>query len=471
MRRSKTIVIGLIVLGFVVCTEGLAAGVGQLQPVAYRSDAIVDGGALFDCPNDRFAAAPAGCGTVSPRAVVATPAYRDFRFHVAVDARDAAGESLDCVRFDFSGRGQFANAPVVPMRAIGPDHYAFGPAEVTITHAGRTIPAQVRGEYTHRGETRWIGVKIGTGLQGLCQFGDNARWLVILDGTGNLDCADPMNARLIDGRLVIRPEDEAGVLRVSNGTLTGDTILVDVAPPGSAGRRLVEQLYGQPVWVDGKWYRITVSPDRTRVSATAVDLPTGRLKTDHNSWSTRLVGENGTFVAIGIAEPDGPAIPAGRYAVMGFHQYIRGEGVSGSITCRNRDVTDGRPYIIEVRPGQTTLLKVGSPLTANLTARQAGGTITFQVMFTDADGGTVDALQTNRSDGLAAAPDLEIHDAAGRSLFVGKLSFSGQLIYSLSWPVPAGVKGELTATLKNVVGPCSIATTPLRFTIAPTVNE
>lgn len=460
-----------------------AQEVGTLTYVAVNANAGIDGGALLDCPDERFVAPAPGSGTVSPDAVVAVARYLEQPpVYVAVDAMEAGGTALNCVRLDFTGRGSFADAAVLPLTvtadtpaqpatATQPARPAvfqasFGPAEVMIPRGGRSIPAQVYGEYANRGGTKWLGLKIGMAVEGPCRFGENVRLVRVLDGNGNLRPGDPMPARLVDGQLVIPPDEAGGVVYVTNGTLTGDTLLVDITGRAFRGR-YAEQLYGQPVWVDQQWWDVTVSPEDMTVAARPLDLPTGRLKTGHDSWSSRLIGPNGCLVAVGIGEPDGAPLPAGEYAIMGFHEYCRTEGTRGSLVCRNRDVLDGHPWMVTIPADGTAEVRIGSPLTASVAVTKAEDSpaLTLSLRLTDVEGAPIDTLRTGGADGLAEPPRVVVRDADGNVVFDEALARNSSVDYSVLWTPPAGAAGAFTAELTNVVAPCQTTLEKTPFTL------
>ena len=85
-------------------------------------------------------------------------------------------------------------------------------------------------------------MKVGTALEGVCQFGDKTHALRIVDGNGNFKAGDKMKAVLKDDKLFIAPEDQAATVMVENGTATGDGLLVYASPDTARGSYLEHAL-------------------------------------------------------------------------------------------------------------------------------------------------------------------------------------------------------------------------------------
>lgn len=450
------------------------AEVGDLTAVACNPNSGVEGGALLDCQDAAFVKPKADSGTTSPTASIAMAKYKATVVAVAVDSKDPAGKQPDCVRLDFTGKGKFTDEQALPLKVIPPTkdtdknfRATFGPSEMKIiTRDGRTIPAMIAGEYQKRAEGQWLGLKIGTALEGPCQFGEKTYTVRIIDGNGNQLCGDPMRATLENGKLVVKPKDEPNVVPVSNGTITGDSVLVDVTGRQFRGR-YAEQLFGQPVWVDGHWYDVTVSADRTKVAAKPLAMETGRLKSGHPGWSMRVISDKYCMVIVGIDEPDGAPVPAGRYAMMGFHEYIRGDqpGQRGTVITRNRDVTDGKPKMVEVLAGKTTEAPLGTPLTGEVLVTQEGRKATLKLRLTDVGGGNVDIMRVGSTDGFPTPPQVEILDAKGAIVHTAKLTAATGLDYTATWALPENLAGEFSAVLKANADPCTVTAKKTTFTL------
>jgi len=96
---------------------GVWAGVGDLKPVTIAPRKMAAMGFEPEPIYTReVVGAAEGCGTVHPRARVATLAARGLKSTVALDSAGADANHSDVVRFDFTGTCRFRGAPTLPLK-------------------------------------------------------------------------------------------------------------------------------------------------------------------------------------------------------------------------------------------------------------------------------------------------------------------------------------------------------------------
>lgn len=356
MRR---LLYGLVLLAF-----GLAAWAGPVASVAVPPpDGLLPASVTAD-GEARFVARQADDGTVSPTAVVATFPRHGGTLRVAVDADVAEADVPSCVRIDLTGAGKFTEAMRIPMNlAIAHEgHYdgAFGPQALETMVDGVRTSVTVRGTYHFSESGQRMTVFLGTALEGTCAFGGAEYRLRVIDG----------NADLFVGDRAIRQADRFG------GFASGDRVQVD--QPGGV---VSEGLYGQPLLVDGVWYRVALSPDRQTVSATKLNLQFGRLAVPHLAWSAVLVGEQ--FVLDLRGNRREVTLPVDRYTVASYRETAPVPfGPPATLTRGPGGTT------IEVKPDALTVGALGTPLTASVRTEwdAAAREVTFYSSLRDAAG-------------------------------------------------------------------------------------
>jgi len=375
----------------VACDPGLAIGA---EPLEARDFARVK-------PRE-------GAGTVHPHAVIVLLENDDLTFAVAVDASKADAKALDLLRFDFSGKGEFAGKPVVPLKVRRSPHRkfdaAFGPAAVQVKHGGRTIAVRVQGEYVEYDENRRrLTLELGSALEARCRFGKRTRAVRVVDGNRNFRFGDKAT-----------PE-------VFRGNTDHDTVAIDLAD-GSFGSKVIKAYCGHPALVDGTWYDVTLSADGKRISARPSAAKLAQLKVPHAKWSAHLAGDRYVLVLSGSTEPI--PVPADRYRVFNYREW-RPAGEKGQFAClpvAHRTAPRVENSIVFDAPaGKMVEVVVGSPLTASIATDVDGRTAQIDFKLIDAAGREVDRIVLPEVGW--PEPAFEILDAKGRGVHAGKFRF------------------------------------------------
>jgi hypothetical protein len=181
-------------------------------------------------------------------------------FKVAIDASNRKASQPDVVRLDLTGGGNFTDALVLELNThsnLQGNDATFGPTIVPLQHGRDVIPVLVEGLYHKSGEYRHFWVRVLAAVQGKVQFGDKTHAVRLTDCNGNFNFSD---APLITGK-----EGEYSNLAM------GDHLMVDQADDDF--QKPLTVAVGQPVRVDGKWYKIEYDPNQKQISAQPIDLP------------------------------------------------------------------------------------------------------------------------------------------------------------------------------------------------------
>ncbi len=387
-----------------------AAWAGDLTPIAGSPQQQSPYQRMY-ARGEGFTEPAAEAGAVNENATVVKFTTGQTVIHGMVDASKADATAPDVIRLDFTGKATFADKKlVVPLvlRQQGntkSDNFqaTFGPTTLQATVDGRTIPVAVQGMYYKRGKSRYAYLMTSTGAKGECDFGGKTCSVQLMDGTGNLRLTDAPKVKLADGKVQWGPQ---------KGMISGDTIEVDTGD-GST----VTAHYGQPVLVGGKWYGVTVSKNGKKVTAKALKLKTGTVDCGAKKWSAMLIGEKNV---LSVSSQGGAvSVPAGTYALANYSE--SGDG-KAQLMCGRRELYTGKAKMINVAGGKAASLPAGTPLQATVAVSVRKGQVRMNLAMTDAAGTSVDSLTTEKG-GRPPAPQVEILDSSGASVYKAKLEY------------------------------------------------
>ena len=359
-----------------------------------------------------FTEPAAEAGAVSENATVVKFTNGSSVIHGMIDSSKPDAPAPDVLRLDFTGKGTFADRKlVVPLtlRQQGKSkddkifQATFGPATLQAEVDGRTVPVAVRGMYYKRGTSRSAYLMTSTGAKGECAFGGKTFPVQLTDNTGNLRLTDSPSVKLANGKVQwgSRP-----------GMVNGDVIQIDTGDGNT-----VTAHYGQPVLVAGTWYDVTVSKNGKKVSAKLLKLKTGTIRCGEKKWSAMLIGEK--YVLNLSSQGGAVAVPTGTYALANYSE--GGEGRS-QLTCGRREMYTGKTKMIDVAGGKAMSLSAGSPLQATVAVSVRKGQVRMNLAMTDAAGMSVDSVTTAKG-GRPPAPEVEIFDTSGASVYKAKLAY------------------------------------------------
>jgi len=401
----------LVVLGL---SSTLPGGVGELSYVAVESkDAIMGSRPSFANPN-QFKNPPADSGTVSPDATVATLRVGPMTIAVAVDSKAADAKAPDVVRVDFTGEGKFKDAVAVALTMDRTDAGtsalagSFGPAKAEFQRDGKTIPVTLWGSYQKQGNQRFMLIGLTVAAQGQCKFGDKTYWVRVIDGTSDLSLGDAAKPVQREGKVV--------------GLSPGDALWIDTSD-GSFTKDVRKSLCGQMVFVDGAWYDVKVAPDTLKVEATPAEAKTGQVKIDHDSWEATFIGKTHVVGLFGGKEV--LAVPADQYTIVDYREFSapddRGRRAQ-LLRSGRKEMAENKAKVIDVPADQTTLIVIGSPLSAAVLAEQKGKAVSLNLQLEDASGTAVDYVMTAEGQ-RPPEPKVEILGADGKEVYKCTLGY------------------------------------------------
>ena len=358
-------------------------------------------------------------GPLSSRAMVGTAKGKGRKnplsVRLAVDYSSAKAKEPDLLYLDFSGEGRFEKKSAVPMRPardlLAPKQIAFqatiDPTVTSVQRGGTAVPVRIRGTFVRiaRGRKCMAILTFSTAMEGSCTFGDKRYLVRLVDMTGDF---------AFDHRGTYDRKDRRG-----EGLAFGDMVLVDTGD-GSFRGSVVKAYYGQPVFVGGSWYQVTISSDGTKVSARPVRRKTGYVSIDSNRWQLMLADGKRAFCIGGGKEP--VAMPVGGYSLLCYRQWSAPDKQAqrATLLAGLQEVLTGKVKgrSVTVAPGETVRLPYGTPLTAVLKATvdpERSVKLSFESTRIRGD---LSVLLITRPGGWLidrpSPPDVEVHDPQGK---------------------------------------------------------
>jgi len=147
-------------------------------------------------------------------------------------------------------------------------------------------------------------------------------------------------------------------------------------------------------------------------------LPYGYVTSDYEQFSAQLVGDNGRFTLTGGTEKVG--IPVGEYRLSACRFAAKDENgamweiVGNGATSRT---------VLEIRPGETTAVPFGPPLTASISASRRGGSLSLGINITGKGGETYQVSEFRQSGRRTAPPRFEVRNDKGEVIARGRFEY------------------------------------------------
>lgn len=405
-----------LIPGMCIMLLAVGATAGQVTPVACDPSDALDNQPFYSMGGSSSKPAE-GSGAVHTKAVVMMFHTPGGRISVAVDSAKPDAKGPDTLRFDFTGKGLFVDAPTMalkPMAGRGPQGYyqaTFGPETIQAPLPGGRVPVMVRGQYYKfvqgGGATaeahRQMSLYMGTAVEGKGRFGKRVLPVRIIDGNANLKTGDAWRT-------------------VGRSPRVGDTLAIDFGD-GSFTEDVRKGCYGSPIEVDGVWYSVGLSPDGKKLAVAPIDVKLGKIQIKQPKWSCMLVGKTHLLRLSGGAEP--VTVPVDTYMVTRYEQW-GAETASGGrahLSCTDFTTRGADKALVAVTAGKTAKVDVGSPLTASITATpRANGVVSLALSLVDSSGRTVNDLSLGNGR-RPTAPKVTVRDAEGKTVYSSSLEY------------------------------------------------
>ncbi|MBI5722789.1 MAG: hypothetical protein HZA50_02440 [Planctomycetes bacterium] len=395
-------------------------------------------------------------GLSSRGALVGTIKAGGMSIMVALDT-SGSGKEFDTVRLDPTGKGQFDPKGCLKLKLRKEDGSTFGSfgesEAVEIKLDGKAAILAVAGNYSCISfvgtPTYSLQISFYFAVEGKCAFGAKSYPVRLIDATGRMEMGNAAGPKIETGR--------------AGPPIEGDTVMVDVGD-GSFTKSVFMGLYGMPLRVDGKWYDVRLSADKTELAAKQIDLPAGRIKIPHDKWACVLLGKKYLMRISGGREP--AHLPEDCYQIVSFNEYGPAEaGGAESFISYDfaADASGGKAKAVEITKDLDTTFPVGSPLTAEVCIdSSSGGKLSFSACLKDALELSPKLIICGSGKPLQP-PFITISDSSGRELHKGQMQDKGDGNFTCSWEIPAKMKGQTVVKAAFEAGPFKIESKELKF--------
>ena len=401
-----------------LCMASLAMA-GDVTYVASPSPALLP--MSMGMQASQFETAPSEAGTVWAKAMVGkvllSGTDKPSTIQVALDAETADATEPNVIRFNFDGKAQFTKELSLPLKVTmnQPALWvaSFGPKVMEIQRGDKTVPLRVEGHcfkqnVNQNGKTveiRRVGLTVISTIQTDVTFGDKIHAVRLVDANGNFNYADP--ARPI-------------ITKDAAYFSSGDAVAIDTGD-GKFGKVVEKCFFGQPVRVDGKWYKVAASDDGTKVSAEPLDAPIATIKVDSDQWDCRLVSKDAVLILHG--GKDAVEVPAGEYYI---HAYtLTGPkawlGQTPMIVGSGLPLENNQMKPVTLEAGKTGDLQIGAPFKASVKSTVNGNNVVFSLVFADRGGHRSPFVSGNN--GRPAAPKFSVVDSSGKEVYQNTLEY------------------------------------------------
>ena len=395
MKRLATIIFALAMSAAVAYSE-----TGDLKPVSV-SPVGVPRTQSYNC--QLFVPRTEGDGTVSKNAIVGTVTMAGKQVKIAIDSNSPDANKPDVIRFDFTGAGKFGQTNVVPLqlRNTGQTDFMYGQfrgGDLVFDLNGKSIPVYVEGQYQRYTGGRNLYFTAVTGLEGTCEIGGKMHNVQITSGAGDFKIGQ--------------------TTRRQGSIIRGDIVLLDYDPNRTSRIYFLDQ----PIQADGKWFKLKLSDDQSRISAEPIEIATGEIKTDLKVQSAKitLAGKK-NFLVVGVS--DKPiTVPADNYVIVDYSHVI--PPVAFNFSPAGKDV------MLEVKGGSSVVIPIGKALIAKLDVSTHDGMATFNLSETDNcgmrarvsfAGGPVEGDIQQKME--AAKPKVFVYDSDGKEVYKATLEY------------------------------------------------
>ena len=422
IRKSlRSALAGKVVLLFALAAGPASAtgGVGDLKIIARAPKA--DPCRALALSSKDFIPLAKNSGAISEDAVMTRVAGESLTLMAGIDSTKPDVEQFDLIRLDFSGAGEFGRDHSFPLKKIATGArktstasvYVFGPGATQVLHDGGKVPVFVEGICTQRNEEiKELQMSVGVVAEGSCRFGKKVYGVCVIDADGRLGVNNaPTSTAEEEGALCGSGMQERNPDAV-------DVVMIDTNSE-TFKRGVVPTTLGRITYLDGKWYRVSVSEDGSRISAEKVAVETGSVVVAHDRWAATLIGAKRTLSIRGGRKP--VPVPAGRYVIRRYreHALLSGTPRAAVLTVAAEPNSGKKGLSFSVAAGKATRLKIGSPVVVKATVEKMGSGYSFGVLLADASG-----MKASVSlPGQPSPPVVKVVDAKGKQVYSGEMEY------------------------------------------------
>jgi len=321
---------------------------------------------------------------------------------VAIDSAKPDAKQPDVIRVDFTGKGNFKNAATATIKMRPAQRNVtmgvIGPELMTAKIGGRSVPVTVSGTYWKQAERRGLSLMMSAGVEGECKFGSKTYPIRVIDGNGNLKFADALKPPFRPSSMM--PFDK-----------------VVVATDGKFSTASATSYIGQPIFVDGKLY--TVSVANMKAKASPMKSAGGKVKVDAARWSCTLIGKKYFVTLNGGKDPI--VVPPDEYVTANYTVYTGADPRKRSAIIRGYgSYRGGKSFTVAA--GRTVDVQLGAPIEATVMSSVRSGKVRINLMMKDPLGGRISSIVTSEGR-RPPPPSIDVIDKAEKIVYTAKLAY------------------------------------------------
>ncbi len=290
----------------------------------------------------------------------------DVRYQLILAKSSEQQKHPDRLYLDANGDGQFAKSEchdvsrshgAITVKASGRDRFSvkIRPLEVRVERDGASVPywVAVQVRTYGRGNVHAMYTSV-TGLMGEVTFGDKTRLMGVYVRL-------PFDATTDFGQRVAWPD--GSMSRGRSYMTTGSSILLDADGNGKLDRISVYGIGRESgrttrlLRLDGAYWELTLAKDGSSVRVAPAKPKVGTLAIPDGVDSGSVLGPE--FGACFTGKDKQLELPVGRYVLYRYQVN------TAAATLAARDYEAASRF--EIRPGETTRIEVGPPLTMKVT--------------------------------------------------------------------------------------------------------
>lgn len=389
-----------------VCTLEYKLEPGMRMNFAYVGSSTVQ---LSQRPDKTIASEPTYLSKEPLYGTIKLGGSEPTSYLFVIDESKGTRSGLDTLYVDTNNNGNLADdAKIAPDTRQGGGAAEFPPVELAVASDGRTYPYHL--EIRCCGSSReHVHVSPGAYCEGELTFGDKTHKIALFDdncnGTFNDLYAVPENYR------------KSGSVYAQ-----GDTLVMDLDGDGriSKGYNDTPEIFhlGKYMSFGDRCYRVDIAPSGKSMIFNEADVPCGYITVDVTRHSVELLGGEGALKLSG-SEPRQKA-PAGEYriAACSFEREDE-QGALWRIVGRG----DWNQQVIEVVADKKTSLRVGPPLTAEVTVSRDGTSIALGLDIKGQSGETYSTRDFQKAGERLQAPQFEVRDEKGETIARGQFEY------------------------------------------------
>lgn len=421
---SKKVPVNTILL--VVCVAAMFASCARLRPAPTRPVCTLE--YKFE-PEMRTSFGYTGSSTVQlsrrpdktlasePTYLSKEPLYGTMKlggseptsYVFAIDESKGTQSGLDTLYVDANNNGNLADdAKIAPKPRQGGSAAQFPPVEFKVASDGRTYPYHL--EIDCCGSSRdHVHVYPSAYCEGELSFGEKTHKIALFDdncnGTFNDPYAVPENYRK-SGSVYAR----------------GDTLVIDLDGDGKLRKEYNDtpEIFhlGKYMSFGDRCYRVDIAPSGTSMIFNEADVPCGYIAVDAKQHSVELLSDDGALKLSGSDARE--KAPAGEYRLVACSFEREDEqGALWRIVGRG----DWSQQVVEVNADKKTALKVGPPLTAEVTVSKDGNSIALGLDVEGQSGETYSTGDFQKAGETVQAPRFEVRNEKGEIVARGQFEY------------------------------------------------